>query len=307
MMAEPKAESLSYTTYPMTRDEFERLRKLGSEFLGSTVTSSGSSSGTKADGSETSFSGTLHLADGRVCHFDGVLKQIKIYSSEQERVQLRELRLSRLSVEQRWVLANLAPEYAERVAESDDWQRKALSVAYRRQVLMGYWRVCSRCGGSGFYSYCEKWGTTCFQCGYLPGAPGTGVHPRNLTSKMKKEILARLSSGQSLPDPKTPLTMKREDLQEQFKAEREAKKAVIKKRLVARASALREIIRANREKLKSVQWMYDNRPLVSSLNYLVECWEKGQANEGFAKFADEKLKELGLALPPMPKKKELVQ
>ena len=293
--------------HPMTRDEFEQVRKLGSEFLESTVTSSSSASGTKADGSETGFSGSLRLADGRVCHFDAKLKEVRIYSSEEERVQLRELRLSRLSVDERWVLANLSPEYAERVAESDDWQRKALSVAYRRQVLMGYWRVCSRCGGSGHYSQCEKWGTTCFQCGYLPGAPGTGVHPRKLTTKMMKEILARLSSGQSLPDPKTPLTMKREDLQEQFKAEREAKKAVIKKRLVARANALREMIRANREKLEPLRWMYDNRPMVSSLNYLVECWEKGQANEGFAKFADEKLKEFGLVLPPMPKKKEVLR
>lgn len=284
---------------PMTRAEFEQLRKLGSEFLESTVTSSGSASG------GGSFSGTLHLADGRVCHFDEKLKQVAVYTSEEDRAEARELRLKRLTDDQRWVLTNLAPEYVERAVESDDWQRKALSIAFRRQVLMGYWRVCSRCGGSGHYSQCEKWGTTCFQCGYLPGAPGTGVHPRKLTSKMKKEILARLSSGQSLPDPKTPLSMKREDLQEQFKAEREAKKAVIKKRLVARASALREAIRVNHEKLKSVQWMYDNRPLVSSLNYLVECWEKGQANEGFAKFAGEKLKEFGLVLPPMPKKKEV--
>lgn len=34
--------------------------------------------------------------------------------------------------------------------------------------------VCPRCWGSGRYSRCETWGTTCFQCGYLPGAPGRG-------------------------------------------------------------------------------------------------------------------------------------
>lgn len=33
---------------------------------------------------------------------------------------------------------------------------------------------CPRCGGSGTYSRCEMWGTTCFECGYAKGIPGTG-------------------------------------------------------------------------------------------------------------------------------------
>lgn len=33
---------------------------------------------------------------------------------------------------------------------------------------------CSRCGGSGWFSYCETWGRTCFQCGVVPKAQGSG-------------------------------------------------------------------------------------------------------------------------------------
>lgn len=35
---------------------------------------------------------------------------------------------------------------------------------------------CTRCGGGGFYSYCQTWGHTCFQCGVSPGAPGLGKY-----------------------------------------------------------------------------------------------------------------------------------
>ena len=33
---------------------------------------------------------------------------------------------------------------------------------------------CVRCAGSGWYSYCEMWGHTCFECGVRPHAQGTG-------------------------------------------------------------------------------------------------------------------------------------
>ena len=39
---------------------------------------------------------------------------------------------------------------------------------------------CGRCGGTGTYSYCPMWGTTCFDCGVRPGTPGTG---RRLTKR----------------------------------------------------------------------------------------------------------------------------
>jgi hypothetical protein len=36
-------------------------------------------------------------------------------------------------------------------------------------------RPCPRCAGSGRFSYCQNWGTTCFKCGVKPGEPGVGV------------------------------------------------------------------------------------------------------------------------------------
>lgn len=34
---------------------------------------------------------------------------------------------------------------------------------------------CRRCGGSGRHSYCQTWGTTCFECGIKPHEPGLGI------------------------------------------------------------------------------------------------------------------------------------
>jgi len=36
-------------------------------------------------------------------------------------------------------------------------------------------RPCPRCAGSGHFSYCQTWGTTCFKCGVKRGEPGVGV------------------------------------------------------------------------------------------------------------------------------------
>jgi hypothetical protein len=46
-------------------------------------------------------------------------------------------------------------------------------------------RPCPRCNGSGTYSYCQRWGTTCFKCGTQPGLPGTGkvLSKRGLAAK----------------------------------------------------------------------------------------------------------------------------
>lgn len=35
---------------------------------------------------------------------------------------------------------------------------------------------CGRCGGSGWHSYCQTWGHTCFQCGVKPHQQGLGRH-----------------------------------------------------------------------------------------------------------------------------------
>jgi hypothetical protein len=35
-------------------------------------------------------------------------------------------------------------------------------------------RPCGRCAGSGWHSYCQTWGHTCFQCGVKPHEQGLG-------------------------------------------------------------------------------------------------------------------------------------
>lgn len=53
-------------------------------------------------------------------------------------------------------------------------QRISSSEMLRRCLGAFETEACSRCGGSGWYSHCEEWGETCFQCGYEPKVKGTG-------------------------------------------------------------------------------------------------------------------------------------
>jgi hypothetical protein len=53
--------------------------------------------------------------------------------------------------------------------------------------------TCSRCWGSGLYSYCEKWGHTCFKCGTIPGQPGSGKQYTK-RGKMAKDFYTALLS-----------------------------------------------------------------------------------------------------------------
>jgi hypothetical protein len=41
---------------------------------------------------------------------------------------------------------------------------KLRSKAMRNFYLLGWNKPCTRCGGSGHYSYCQRFGTTCFKC-----------------------------------------------------------------------------------------------------------------------------------------------
>ena len=50
--------------------------------------------------------------------------------------------------------------------------------------------TCSRCRGSGTYSYTQKWGTTCFKCGSVPGARGSGFQCTKLGVKAHEAWLA---------------------------------------------------------------------------------------------------------------------
>jgi hypothetical protein len=49
---------------------------------------------------------------------------------------------------------------------------EALAFRYTRDRFP--LRPCTRCLGTGTYSRCATWGTTCFQCGVIPGQPGSG-------------------------------------------------------------------------------------------------------------------------------------
>lgn len=40
-------------------------------------------------------------------------------------------------------------------------------------------KVCGRCGGTGQYSYCQQWGTTCFNC----GGSGKGLTTRGKAAR----------------------------------------------------------------------------------------------------------------------------
>jgi hypothetical protein len=46
---------------------------------------------------------------------------------------------------------------------------------------------CGRCGGSGWHSYCELWGNTCFECGVRAHQRGTG---RRFTKRAKAAMAA---------------------------------------------------------------------------------------------------------------------
>jgi hypothetical protein len=55
---------------------------------------------------------------------------------------------------------------------------KQIAVAKARLILLGYGDVCSRCAGSGHYSFNLASGTTCFDCG------GAKRLPPKLTKKL---------------------------------------------------------------------------------------------------------------------------
>lgn len=48
--------------------------------------------------------------------------------------------------------------------------------------------TCSRCQGSGYHSRCQRWGTTCFKCGRIPGLQGTGLQLTKQARKAQAKI-----------------------------------------------------------------------------------------------------------------------
>jgi hypothetical protein len=72
---------------------------------------------------------------------------------------------------------------AQEIGAKDD------KIAKARWVALGYTTECSRCGGSGHYSYCQMYGTTCFGCS------GSGKMVVKPTVKLIKEAKARIAAG----------------------------------------------------------------------------------------------------------------
>ncbi len=62
-----------------------------------------------------------------------------------------------------------------------------------RLVALGHGEVCGRCGGSGHYSYCPMYGTTCFKC------MGCGKQARKLTAKLLNTVQAQVANGELIP------------------------------------------------------------------------------------------------------------
>lgn len=64
------------------------------------------------------------------------------------------------------------------------------STATSRLVALGYTVVCSRCGGSGQYSYNQIDGSRCFGCG------GCGKNLAKITAEIVAAALERIAAGE---------------------------------------------------------------------------------------------------------------
>ena len=72
-------------------------------------------------------------------------------------------------------------------AAAVNWTVK--NVAGRLNAL-GLLATCTRCGGSGHYSYCQTHGTTCFGCG------GSGKGLPKLTKTLVKTVQDKVAAGE---------------------------------------------------------------------------------------------------------------
>lgn len=72
-------------------------------------------------------------------------------------------------------------------ADTDESRRERRLRA--RIAGSGFYDTCSRCCGSGHYSYCPDYGTTCFKCS------GSGKQSRAYSQKLLAELEAFVASG----------------------------------------------------------------------------------------------------------------
>lgn len=62
-----------------------------------------------------------------------------------------------------------------------------------RLAALGHNVICNRCGGSGSYSYCQMYGTTCFGCG------GSGGKAPKLTDNLLETVRQQVAAGELEP------------------------------------------------------------------------------------------------------------
>lgn len=71
--------------------------------------------------------------------------------------------------------------------------RRLQSSALHTLHNLGLSAPCPRCCGSGEYSRCERFGTTCLTCGVVPGKPGRGWVAPRITRKLLAALRQRLA------------------------------------------------------------------------------------------------------------------
>lgn len=83
-------------------------------------------------------------------------------------------------------------EFARALKVSDNLssERKITSTVFVRLKALGHSKECTRCGGTGHYSYNMKDGTVCYGCG------GSGVVTFPLTKGLLKQVENQISEGE---------------------------------------------------------------------------------------------------------------
>lgn len=82
----------------------------------------------------------------------------------------------------------LLPKFVE-LLRVDPKSEIAGTRVQARLVGIGLSCTCGRCGGTGSFSYCQQYGTTCFGCG------GSGKVAQKLTAKLLAEASKRVAAG----------------------------------------------------------------------------------------------------------------
>lgn len=76
--------------------------------------------------------------------------------------------------------------------KTDIEENRIQNVSFRL-VHLGHGITCSRCGGSGHYSYNRMYGTTCFKCN------GRGQQAPKLTEKLLQRVIEQVTNGELEP------------------------------------------------------------------------------------------------------------